>query len=145
MNPITSLLVFVLALAALAAGLWVNLCLALPIFAVAAVVATSLKMANVWQKFVVLRMGKLRSVKGPGMFAINPVIDNAVAVLGRDPRRRPPSSAAGRHVAPGAGRAREAGAGDSPVGRSRDCGQIRRGRPCTQDHRLIRTTQENRL
>ncbi|MGA8005460.1 MAG: slipin family protein [Burkholderiales bacterium] len=81
MNPITSFLVFVLALAGLAAGLWVNLYLALPIFAVAAVVATSLKMANVWQKFVVLRMGKLQSVKGPGMFAIIPVIDNVVAVI----------------------------------------------------------------
>jgi regulator of protease activity HflC (stomatin/prohibitin superfamily) len=81
MNPITSFLVFVLALAGLAAGLWVNLYLALPFFAVAAIVATSLKMANVWQKFVVLRMGKLQGVKGPGMFAIIPVIDNVVAVI----------------------------------------------------------------
>ncbi len=81
MNPITSFLVFVLALAGLAAGLWVNLYLALPLFAVAAIVATSLKMANVWQKFVVLRMGKLQGVKGPGMFAIIPVIDNVVAVI----------------------------------------------------------------
>jgi regulator of protease activity HflC (stomatin/prohibitin superfamily) len=81
MNPITSFLVFVLALAGLAAGLWVNLYLALPFFAVAAIVAASLKMANVWQKFVVLRMGKLQGVKGPGMFAIIPVIDNVVAVI----------------------------------------------------------------
>jgi regulator of protease activity HflC (stomatin/prohibitin superfamily) len=81
MNPITSFLVFVLALAGLAAGLWVNLYLALPFFAVAAIVATSLKMANVWQKFVVLRMGKLQGVKGPGMFAIIPVIDSVVAVI----------------------------------------------------------------
>jgi regulator of protease activity HflC (stomatin/prohibitin superfamily) len=81
MNPITSFLVFVLVLAGLATGLWVNLYLALPFFAVAAIVAASLKMANVWQKFVVLRMGKLQGVKGPGMFAIIPVIDNVVAVI----------------------------------------------------------------
>ena len=38
-------------------------------------------MANAWQKFVILRMGKLQSVKGPGMFAIIPVIDNVIAVI----------------------------------------------------------------
>ncbi len=38
-------------------------------------------MANVWQKFVILRMGKLQSVKGPGMFAIIPVLDSVVAVI----------------------------------------------------------------
>jgi len=81
MNPITSSLVFVLVLAGLAAGRWVNLYLALPIFAVAAIIAMSLKMANAWQKFVILRMGKLQSVKGPGMFTIIPVLDNVVAVI----------------------------------------------------------------
>ena len=81
MNPITTFLVFVLILAGLATGQWVNIYLALPFFAAAALVAASLKMANVWQKFVVLRMGKLQSVKGPGMFAIIPVIDNVVAVI----------------------------------------------------------------
>lgn len=81
MNPITSFLVFVLVLVGIAAGYWVNLYLALPFFAVAAMVAASLKMANVWQKFVVLRMGKLQGVRGPGMFAIIPVIDNVVAAI----------------------------------------------------------------
>ena len=81
MNPITAFLVFVLILAGLATGQWVNLYLALPFFAAAAIVAVSLKMANAWQKFVILRMGKLQSVKGPGMFAIIPVFDNVVAVI----------------------------------------------------------------
>jgi len=58
-----------------------NLYLALPFFGVAAIVALSLKMANAWQKFVILRMGKLQSVKGPGMFAIIPIIDNVTAVI----------------------------------------------------------------
>jgi hypothetical protein len=44
-------------------------------------VALSLKMANAWEKFVILRMGKLQSVKGAGMFTIIPVIDNVVAVI----------------------------------------------------------------
>jgi regulator of protease activity HflC (stomatin/prohibitin superfamily) len=81
MNPITSFLVFVLILAGLAAGNWVNAYLALAFFAVAVVIAMSLKMANTWQKFVILRMGKLQSVKGAGMFVIIPILDNVIAVI----------------------------------------------------------------
>ena len=81
MNPITSFLVFVLILAGLAAGNWVNPYLALAFFAAAVIIAMSLKMANTWQKFVILRMGKLQSVKGAGMFVIIPVIDNVIAVI----------------------------------------------------------------
>jgi regulator of protease activity HflC (stomatin/prohibitin superfamily) len=81
MNPITSFLVFVLFVAGLAVSRWVNLYLSLLFFGAAAIVAVSLKMANVWQKFVILRMGKLQSVKGAGMFAIIPVLDNVVAVI----------------------------------------------------------------
>src|SRR4029077_21119840 len=47
----------------------------------AIVIATALKMANTWEKFVILRAGKLRGVKGPGLFLIIPVIDNVVAVI----------------------------------------------------------------
>ena len=50
-------------------------------FALAALIAASLKMANVWQKFVILRMGKLQSVKGAGLFAIIPLLDTVVAVI----------------------------------------------------------------
>ncbi|MGO8753977.1 MAG: SPFH domain-containing protein [Gallionellaceae bacterium] len=81
MNPITSFLVFVLILAGLAAGNWVSEYLALAFFAVAVIIALSLKMANTWQKFVILRMGKLQSVKGAGLFVIIPVIDNVIAVI----------------------------------------------------------------
>jgi len=81
LNPITSFLVFALILAGLASGQWVSLSLAFLFFGAAALVALSLKMANVWQKFVVLRMGKLQGVKGPGMFAIIPILDNVVAVI----------------------------------------------------------------
>lgn len=81
MNPITSFLVFVCVLAGLAVGNWVNLSLAFVFFAAAVVIALALKMANAWQKFVILRLGKLQSVKGPGMFVIIPIIDNVVAVI----------------------------------------------------------------
>jgi regulator of protease activity HflC (stomatin/prohibitin superfamily) len=48
---------------------------------VAIIVAAALKMANTWEKFVILRAGKLRGVKGPGLFLIIPVLDNIVAVI----------------------------------------------------------------
>jgi regulator of protease activity HflC (stomatin/prohibitin superfamily) len=51
-------------------------------FVIAAVfIAFALKMANAWQKFVILRAGKLHGVKGPGLFLIIPVLDNVAAVI----------------------------------------------------------------
>src|SRR5664279_2173493 len=81
MNPITSFLVFICILAGVGTGYFVNPFLALVFFAAGAVIAASLKMSNVWQKFVVLRMGKLQGVKGAGMFVIIPVVDSVVAVI----------------------------------------------------------------
>jgi len=80
-NAITSFLVTCLALAGGAVAYWVNPYLALVLFAAAAITASSLKMANAWQTFVILRMGKLQSAKGAGMFAIIPILDNVVAVI----------------------------------------------------------------
>ncbi|MGO9443430.1 MAG: slipin family protein [Thiobacillaceae bacterium] len=81
MNPITTFLVFACILAGLAIGNWVNPYLALVFFAAAIVIGLSLKMANAWQKFVILRMGKLQSVKGAGLFVIIPILDNVIAVI----------------------------------------------------------------
>src|SRR5580704_11466826 len=81
MNPITSFLVFVLAAGGLLAGYRNFVYVAIPLFALAALVAASLKMANVWQKFVILRMGKLHSVRGAGLFVIIPVLDTVVAII----------------------------------------------------------------
>ncbi|MDB5439868.1 MAG: domain, Band 7 family protein [Caulobacteraceae bacterium] len=36
----------------------------------------SLKMANQWERAIVLRLGKLHAVRGPGMFIMIPVIDS---------------------------------------------------------------------
>jgi regulator of protease activity HflC (stomatin/prohibitin superfamily) len=41
-------------------------------------VPASLKMANHWERAVVLRLGRLQSVSGPGLFVIVPVIDQVV-------------------------------------------------------------------
>lgn len=81
MNQLTSFLVFVCVVAALAAGYFVDMYLGFGLLAVGILIAASLKMANVWQKFVILRLGKLQSVRGAGLFAIFPVIDSVVAII----------------------------------------------------------------
>lgn len=81
MNPLTSFLVFVFVVAALAVGHFVNLYVGIALFACAVLIASSLKMANVWQKFVILRLGKLQSVRGAGLFAIIPVLDTVIAII----------------------------------------------------------------
>ena len=50
-------------------------------FILAALTLFSLKMANNWERFVILRAGKLSSVKGPGLFMIIPIIDAITAVI----------------------------------------------------------------
>jgi regulator of protease activity HflC (stomatin/prohibitin superfamily) len=81
MNPITVVLALGCAALGVALGQTVNIYLAPPLILAAIIIALSLKMANAWQKFVILRAGKLQSVKGPGLFLIIPVIDNVAAVI----------------------------------------------------------------
>jgi regulator of protease activity HflC (stomatin/prohibitin superfamily) len=53
-----------------------------PVFVVLAVlIAASLKMARAWERFVILRAGKLHGVRGPGLFLIFPIIDSVAAVI----------------------------------------------------------------
>jgi regulator of protease activity HflC (stomatin/prohibitin superfamily) len=44
-------------------------------FIVAALVSSSIKVADQWEKAVVLRLGKFRVIRGPGLFFIIPIID----------------------------------------------------------------------
>jgi regulator of protease activity HflC (stomatin/prohibitin superfamily) len=81
MNSITAFLVFACIAAGLASGRWVNPYVSAVFFAAAALIALSLKMANAWEKFVILRMGKLQSVRGAGLFVIIPFVDNIVAII----------------------------------------------------------------
>ena len=81
MNPVTSFLVALCIVVGVAASYWIHPLLAAPFVIAAVTIAMSLKMANTWEKFVILRLGKLQSVKGAGLFAIIPVIDDVVAVI----------------------------------------------------------------
>jgi regulator of protease activity HflC (stomatin/prohibitin superfamily) len=56
---------------AYAASLWIAACA----LVIAFVVSAAIKVADPWDKAVVLRLGHFRSLKGPGLFFIIPVID----------------------------------------------------------------------
>ena len=81
MNPIASFLVALCVLAGVASGYWLSPFAPVPFLLLAAVIGMSLKMANAWEKFVVLRLGKLQGVRGAGLFFIVPLIDNVIAVI----------------------------------------------------------------
>jgi regulator of protease activity HflC (stomatin/prohibitin superfamily) len=81
MNPITLFLTTVCIAAGAALVAMGHLYVGSVLLIVAVGVASALKMANTWQKFVILRAGKLRGVKGPGLFLIIPILDNVVAVI----------------------------------------------------------------
>ena len=82
MNPIASFLFFIsVAAAAAAIGLWNQIGLGVAALAIGTLIGLSLKMANVWEKFVILRLGKLQGVKGAGMFWIIPLMDRVVAII----------------------------------------------------------------
>jgi regulator of protease activity HflC (stomatin/prohibitin superfamily) len=81
MNPITAFLTVAcgaVGVALIVAGLPF---FGFPFVIAAVFIAFALKMANAWQKFVILRAGKLHGVKGPGLFLIIPVLDNVAAVI----------------------------------------------------------------
>jgi regulator of protease activity HflC (stomatin/prohibitin superfamily) len=81
MNPVTSFLTFACLVAAVALGYRGHYFAGAASLLLGALIVMSLKMANVWQKFVILRMGKLQSVRGAGLFVIIPVLDTVIAVI----------------------------------------------------------------
>jgi regulator of protease activity HflC (stomatin/prohibitin superfamily) len=52
-----------------------SVCIGVGAFVIAVVVALAIKVANQWDKAVILRLGKFHSLKGPGLFFIFPVVD----------------------------------------------------------------------
>lgn len=56
----------------------INLPVSIAIALITVIFAASLKIADQWEKAVVLRMGKFIGLKGPGVFFIIPVIDRVV-------------------------------------------------------------------
>lgn len=81
MNPITLLVTVIFGV--IGAGLFMAQMLqpGIGFFVLAVLTFFSLKMANNWERFVILRAGKLSSVKGPGLFVIIPIIDSITAVI----------------------------------------------------------------
>src|SRR5580704_1167556 len=80
-NPIASAIAVVLVgLGALAiAGRLILVGVFLIVLAV--IVLAALKMAQQWERAIVLRAGRFTGVKGPGLFAIVPIFDNVTAVI----------------------------------------------------------------
>ena len=81
MNPITLFITVALIVVGAVVGRSIGPLAGAPFVIAAILVALSLKMANTWQKFVILRAGKLQGVKGPGLFFIFPILDQVVAVI----------------------------------------------------------------
>ena len=52
-----------------------SLSIALGAFAIALVASYSIKIADQWDRAVVLRLGRFRSLEGPGLFFIIPIIE----------------------------------------------------------------------
>ena len=54
-----------------AGSIWISIIA----FFIAIIVSTAIKIADQWEKAIILRLGRFRSIKGPGLFFIIPVID----------------------------------------------------------------------
>ncbi|HUZ67117.1 MAG TPA: SPFH domain-containing protein, partial [Beijerinckiaceae bacterium] len=81
MNPISLFISLVLAAVGLAIGAFISPLLGSLFVLAGFLVLLSLKMANAWEKFVILRAGRLQGVKGPGLFLILPIVDSVTAVI----------------------------------------------------------------
>jgi len=76
-------LTFALAVIALATGPndSVHVVIAIILAVIGVFIPQSLMMANQWERAVVLRMGRLHSVRGPGVFFIVPIVDRVASWL----------------------------------------------------------------
>lgn len=76
-NPVSITVLIVLL--AISVGLYYFKIISVPVLAASVVlsllIASSIQIADQWEKAVVLRMGKYRGLRGPGMFFIVPIID----------------------------------------------------------------------
>jgi regulator of protease activity HflC (stomatin/prohibitin superfamily) len=80
MNPISVAIFVVLVLvAAVLFAVAHETPLAVVVVLLAVLLAYSVQIAKQWQKAVVLRLGKLKAIRGPGIFMIIPVVDSIAA------------------------------------------------------------------
>lgn len=54
------------------AGIWIGICT----FIIAILISSAIKIADQWDRAIVLRLGRFQSLRGPGLFFIIPIIDN---------------------------------------------------------------------
>jgi regulator of protease activity HflC (stomatin/prohibitin superfamily) len=87
-NPVAAVLTFLLVVAAVGAAVAARAGDTSGLYVVAGILVIlafllprTLMMANQWERAVVLRLGKLKSVRGPGLFVIVPFIDAVAAML----------------------------------------------------------------
>jgi regulator of protease activity HflC (stomatin/prohibitin superfamily) len=87
-NPISSAIVLVLLglgvlaiLTGVASADLLMIALGAALIAGAVIVFTALKMARQWERAIVLRAGRFHAVRGPGLFAIVPILDAVSAVI----------------------------------------------------------------
>jgi regulator of protease activity HflC (stomatin/prohibitin superfamily) len=45
------------------------------------IIARSMRIANEWQRAVILRLGRLHKVKGPGIYLVFPIIDSVASIV----------------------------------------------------------------
>jgi regulator of protease activity HflC (stomatin/prohibitin superfamily) len=85
-NPISLFLFFVMVaitvgvaalLETLRVASWLQFGVPLLLMAIGVYVLFALKVANQWEKAIVLRFGKFRGLRGPGLFWIIPIVDTA--------------------------------------------------------------------
>jgi regulator of protease activity HflC (stomatin/prohibitin superfamily) len=53
----------------------VSICIAVTTFVIAGIASLAIRVADQWDKAVILRLGKFHELKGPGLFYLIPVID----------------------------------------------------------------------
>ena len=80
-NPISLAIVVVLAGLGAMAILAGYLALGVALIVAAVIVLAAVKMAQQWERAVVLRAGKFTAVRGPGLFWIVPILDSVAAVI----------------------------------------------------------------
>jgi regulator of protease activity HflC (stomatin/prohibitin superfamily) len=83
-NPI-AIAVFIVALVVINAFIYLAQGLNIPLIIAgiffASFIALSIKVADQWEKAVVLRLGKFKALKGPGLFIIVPVVDRITSYI----------------------------------------------------------------
>ena len=87
-NQPAVLLSVLVAIAAARAFVWrgqgggdIALGLGIGLLVIAGLIPRALMMANQWERAVVLRMGRLQAIRGPGMFLIIPILDQVSSWL----------------------------------------------------------------